>query len=252
MQGKRNSIVNNVINGLDEQQKKIKYGIITTDTSKDNLIANNSVSNVEKCAIMNSGDRNTIGGNKCVDNGEFIDRWDCEEEVAPMVRDEVSPDTSNCSWERSNEQAYEGSYSWKMTVTTGGTHGHARFVDNVDTDDLHGFLPGKKYKCSCRVYIPSSGGPAPNEVQFRVAVYYSGGWHYIIKECTIRDTWELVDLGEITINNSSIGISLYMLIWNTVSSGEYIYVDDVHCQIIGEHNEYEHQFQDYGTNTQLG
>jgi len=252
VQGKRNSIVNNVINGLDEQQKKIKYGIITTDTSKDNLIANNSVSNVEKCAIMNSGDRNTIGGNKCVDNGEFIDRWDCEEEVAPMVRDEVSPFTQNCTWERSDEQAYEGSYSWKLMITTGGTRAFADFADNNETTDMHGLLVGKKYKMSCRVYVPSTGGPSASEVTLIFYQYYSGGWKRTEIIPTTQDAWELLDLGEITINPDTTAITIRIDIDSTASSGEFIYVDDIHCQIIGEHNEYEHQFQDYGTNTQLG
>ena len=254
VQGKRNSIVNNVINGLDEQQKKIKYGIITTDTSKDNLIANNSVSNVEKCAIMNSGDRNTIGGNKCVDNGEFIDRWDCEEEVPPMVRDEVSPHTVNCTWERSDEQAYEGNYSWKMTVTTGGSAAYVYFIDtSPDTTDMHGLLNGKMYKMSIRVYVPSSGGPLTNEIDLQIQEYYGGAWHNLVNLTpSVQDAWELLVSSEFIINSSSTGILLRLRISDSASSGEYIYIDDIHCQIIGEHNEYEHQFQDYGTNTQLG
>jgi hypothetical protein len=203
------------------------------------------------CIDIGSGCTNTkVSDNLGYNNGNLIVRGNCESNVAPMIQGEVTPDSGNSSWARSDEQAYRGTYSYKLSVTSGGTTAYVRLTDSQSSSDMHGLVAGKTYNLKCRIYIPSSGGPSYSEVRVSWAEY-AGSWSYNNTYCqNIVDSFQEMDI-EFTLDESATGAHLYFSIDSTASSSEYVYVDQIKLIPIGIHNQHEQQYIDLGEGTSV-
>jgi len=251
VRGAEHDLSNNQIYGSFDDNKHIKYGIILRgDTSHVNL-SSNIVKNVLGTAIVNQGTNNKITNINARNNGNLIDRGDCESETAPMVRGETTPATTNATFSRDSGKAYEGTYSYKHTKTAAaGSSSLVNLVDVVGTSDMHGLIAGLTYKLSMYIYIPSSGGPDYDEVSIHIYDYDSG-WASTETVCVdSTDAWQSVEV-ERTIREDATGTILRIDIDSAAANNEYIYVDHIRLEPVGTHNEHDQQYVDYGTGTQL-
>jgi parallel beta-helix repeat protein len=217
-------------------------------------IEQNTIDNAWDVGIEVGAINNTkIANNYVVDCGNFMDNSDCESTTPPMIDGETSAQTSNASWARSSTEEYYNTYSYLLTITTGGTDGYAtqEDTDTGTTNDMHGLSVGYEYTYSAWVYVPSSGGPAAAEVTLEVGQYYSAAWNWTTDAATGQDAWEKLSVN-FTINAAATGIMLRAMIASTASDGEYCYFDTFRLQSNGFHNEHLQSFVDGGTGTMLG
>lgn len=156
----------------------------------------------------------------------MISNGDCESATPPQLTDGGTlPSPINCTWERSSEEAFKGTYSYKMTVTTGGSAAYIYFASTAS--GLKGFTVGKRHTFSCWIKIPSTGGPAPSEV----GVYlrdYDGAWDLSIHRTTESGVWQRV-MFHFSPQAAATAISGNIVIDATAGSGEYIRVAEIQC-----------------------
>ncbi len=156
----------------------------------------------------------------------LMDHADCESLTAPHVQDDAVGASVNCTFARSSDLAYQGSYSFKFTKTAGGSYSAALFVDNNLTTDLHGFVPGRKYKLNPAMYVPSAGGPsALSEIKLRLMYYNAGGWTVLEASPGAFNQWQLVPI-EVTIPPTATGVYIDLYVETTASAGEFFYLDE--------------------------
>lgn len=191
-----------------------------------------------------------VSENYCRNNGNLIDRGNCESATPPAMLGETSVTLNNCTFDRSDEQANHGTYSRKMVKTVAaGTGANAVLTDNTDTTDMHGFIAGKTYTKTAFAFVPSTGGPAASEVRLLVAEYYSGTWHYTeLDVATVQDEFEELT-GTFTVNAATTGCYTYMNIMATAEDTEYCWFDDIRVRPDGVGNDHSQQFVDAGTGT---
>ena len=85
---------------------------------------------------------------------EYVAGGDCEGDEPPVVAGRTSSHTNVSEYERSDEQAYSGNHSWKITVAQGASDSASVFIGfNVAYADL---LPMTQITFSARVYVPAS------------------------------------------------------------------------------------------------
>ena len=81
-----------------------------------------------------------------------IDRGECESFIPPMIEYERIPFISNCYWEKTDEEVYEGSFSYRLTKRSGvGLRAFALLTEREE--GLHGLIPGNTYRLSCYVRV---------------------------------------------------------------------------------------------------
>lgn len=226
-------------------------GIVSS--GNDARISNNLV---ERCGLRRfatmipgigvTGDYNLVTTNYAKENGNLISYAQCEDDSNPPQIDGNT--ASNTSAARSNTVAYAGTYSYKITKTVAaGTEAYYLFTDNFDTSDQHGFIDGLSYRVSCRVYVPSTGGPAAAEVSIR-AYHYTGGWTTVTDAADAQDEWQELTL-DVTMGGSMTGASAGMHIASTAADTEFIYIDNVRVVPLGLGNDHDNNFYDLGTGT---
>ena len=89
-----------------------------------------------------------------IEINNLIDRGNCESTIPPLVMNEISAYTLNCTWERSSEQKYKDNYSYKLLKSVDPAR--AGFVNDAPNFlKLHGFEPGNKYTLSFVLYLPT-------------------------------------------------------------------------------------------------
>jgi len=184
---------------------------------------------VESVAVIPGANEDIVymAVKRSLDDINLLDHADCESTDAPHITGDGAS-TSNCTFERSNEQAYKGTYSYKLTKTiAAGTMGYARLCDNENTDDMHELVAGKKYQLTAWIYVPSSGGPLVNEVRIYLQYYNSGAWAGEKVTAVSTDVWEQLNTGEIVIPATATGVRLYIYSLSSASQNEYFYVDNV-------------------------
>ena len=144
---------------------------------------------------------------------------------------------------------YKGSYCFKLTKTT-AARAIAYFVDNTNSTDMHGLIPGITYNASAHIYVPSTGGPTSTEVVLDVDDYYSAAWHEKQDSASTQDTWELLEK-EWTMSVLATGFKGSIEISSNASTGEFIYVDNIRLYEVGITNAHELNFKDIGTRTYI-
>ncbi|KKL71716.1 hypothetical protein LCGC14_2092120, partial [marine sediment metagenome] len=194
--------------------------------------------------ITNTSNRTIVNNNFCKDNGQLIDRARCESTTSPMIFGETVPWLNNVdTYARSNEQAYEGTYSWKGVGDGVGVMWLGFIALGAS---LHGLIPGLTYTMTARVYVPSGGYTASN-VRLRydddqTSPVYSDG-------ATGLDAWKLLSL-TFTVDSAATNI-VFMLEVNETGT-DAVYLDNLRLKPLGVHNEHSQNFLDAGTDTQVG
>ncbi|KKK92458.1 hypothetical protein LCGC14_2702730, partial [marine sediment metagenome] len=213
-----------------------------------NTIIGNTIDNcVYTGLFIESGKQQTVvTNNLCKDNGNLIDRANCESATSPMIFGETVPVLSGVTWARSITEAYEGTYSWKIAST--GAAGRAELTDSIDTADMHGIIPGLTYTFSFWVFVPA-GGMLGTEAGLRIQDYV-GGWNTTDQAgVNVYDGWQFITVTR-PIPAAATGFTLRVLFGGAAS--EFYYVDNIRLLPLGIHNEHEQNFLDNGTDTQVG
>jgi parallel beta-helix repeat protein len=233
----------------------ISYADIVADgilaSSDENVIASNKIEHCLSAGIAVSGGNNSlVAGNYCINNGNVIDHADCETVNLPHITGDAFS-LVNCTWAQSGDQAYEGSYSYKLFKIAGGSSSIARMSDNANTTDMHGLTAGRTYHFTGYGYVPTSGGPsALSEVILVIAYYDSAAWTYTTVSPTAYDEWQLLDPTAVTIPATATGAYVYVALTSSGSASEYAYFDKFRLWEVGVGNEHETNFADAGTDTQ--
>ena len=191
-----------------------------------------------------------LSGNQVYDCGQLIYHGHCEGTDEPMVLAETTPDLDNCTFARSADRAYEGAYSYKMTITSGGTDARAHQNDGWSTGDLHGLIAGVEYTYECWVYVPSDTGPAAAEVALRVGWSTGVGWTYGSGTATGQNAWEKLT-GTVTFDPGATGAALYLEIASSATSGEVVYADNIRLYPTKNSNAHGNLLKDEGTDTRF-
>jgi len=200
-------------------------------------------------------DYTLVTSNYCIDNGNLIDRGNCEsgdggspeDGDSPMIFGESNPIDGDCTWQRSNAiTAYEGDWCYKFTKTNaaGGT-AYLAIVDTWNTE-LHGLVVGKTYKWEGYFYLPSGSSPLGAEV----ALAFDDDTAAPVTEACANtyDAWQLVEL-EFTVGAAATQVNLYIRCDSAASQNEYFYVDNVRLYQVGTGNNHDTNYDDDGTDT---
>lgn len=169
----------------------------------------------------------------------YIDRSNCEsgggaspeDGNSPMIFDETNPDDSNCTWQRSNDFAYEGTHSYKFTKTVAvGTTAYLGLTDQLLSTDMHGLVAGVKYPVGAYIYIPTASGILGSEIRLMFYDYQGGGWDVTSQAAAnIYDEWQKVTVTR-TLRSSATGTVLRLFVSTGAANNEYFYVDNVSCR----------------------
>ena len=134
----------------------------------------------------------------------------------------------NATFERSSERAHSGTYSHKVFLTSTGSIGLYKIVGETASPSLG--LEGKTVTLSLWIYVPSVDGPALSEVIIQTG-YYSGSWSHVDSgNPSAADTWVRLTT-TVTIGSSYTDLRNRLRFANTVSNGEYVYIDDVQFEV---------------------
>ena len=198
----------------------------------------------------------TLSGNQVYNCGQLIYRGHCEDvDDEPIIIEDFdaggyTATLANATWARSDEQAHEGSYSYKITKgASGGDNANAYLQVGSGTTDLHGLIPGVQYTFEAWVYVPSSGGCAVGEAQLRLAAYVSS-WGAGSAAATTNDAWEKLSL-TYSIPFPTTGTRAAIRMDDLASTGEYFYVDNIRLYPTKHQNMNETLLKDEGTETKF-
>jgi hypothetical protein len=233
---------------LDSTCKGISF---SSDYNKlsDNIVRNiytldNSAAGTHTGILIQSGsDYTQILNNQSINNGNLIDRGNCESTTAPMVFDETVPVETNVdTYARSDEQAYSGTYSFKA-VGDGGGNMRVTLTDSVAGN--HGLIPGTTYTLTAYVYVPSGGYTVGN-----VKLIYDDDQTAAIYSSAVSaaDTWTLLTR-QFTVDGASTDLFVGLDVAETGTDS--VYWGNIRLLPEGIHNEHNQNFVDSGTGTQL-
>lgn len=197
---------------------------------------------------VNAGGSDTLlTGNYCIDNGNLIDRGNCESTTAPMMFGETVPLLSTATWARDNTQVYEGTYSYKFIKTSSaGTNARAFLTDNNGLD-MHGLIAGVKYTWVLQLYIPAASGIVGTEIS--ITMYDNpGGGSTTTTAVNTYDAWQTVTLTK-TIDAGATRVYFYIQAASTAAQNEYFYIDNTRLYEVGISNNHSTNYSDSGTNT---
>jgi hypothetical protein len=198
---------------------------------------------------IESGTKNKISGNYCIDNGALIDYGNCEAAATPPQTDGNL--ATNTTAARSDVEAYKGTYSYKITKSNAaGTGASYWFVDNNTTTDLHGLGPKQgEYTLKFWCFVPSTGGPTAAEVRAVISEYDSA-WNDTTDAMVDLDTWTELECS-VTIDSGSTGFRCGIKFLSTAAINEFVYIDNVRLIPMGVANAHGGNFYDGGTDTML-
>jgi hypothetical protein len=241
---------NQLTAGMLGLEDRIMFKAVQTSGDR-NLISGNQFTEIwDQAMIIGAGYYNRVVNNAAYDNLNMLVNGECESAVAPHVEGD-GPSEVNCTFLRSSVQSYQGTYSFRQTVTAGGTDADHRFVSDASGSSLHTIVSGNNYRLRGRVYVPSVGGPAASEAKLMIS-YYDATWVNTIISASVQDAWEALDTGEVAIPSTASGFLAVTRIASTAASGELVYWDKLILTPIGRHNQYQQQFFDSGMYTQMG
>jgi len=252
-------VTNNVFRNTGLYDETYYYAYINIVSANGIMISNNSL---DDCARMgNSALRHAIllgasaansivRGNTCCNNGQLIDRGNCESATPPNITGQASSVTVGCTFVRSSSEFYNGSYSYLFTKTAAvGSSSEFYFHDALSTADVLGLCVGTTYTLSAMVKIPSSSAIATGEVSLGIISCPSSGvWGTSDVSPTQKGAWELLTIAR-GLTPSSAGVGVYAKAADAAGSSETFCVDDIRLRPDGQHNEHGQNFSDAGTGT---
>jgi hypothetical protein len=205
---------------------------------------------IDKCStgivIADSDvDRTFLSGNKVADCGQIVNYGGCEATASPTI-DGTAASVVQCSWARSTDQAYQGTYSYKFTHTGSSAKSYAYLQDGTATNDLHGLSVGVEY--TLEMWVKLTTIPY---AEFAISIAdYQSSWA-ATAQATVSDTdWQKVSVSR-TIRASATGISLYLgaNVNTDTASGEIAYVDNIRLYPSAYQNDHNNCLADSGTGT---
>lgn len=194
---------------------------------------------------------NMIANNNCSDNGNLIDRGNCESATPPYLTGETDDNNSNCTFDRSGDTAHNGDYSFKFTKTVAaGTGARTRFHNHTDATagDMAGLVAGCAYTLSAWVYIPTASGILGSEITFELDDEDSAATTQAA--ANTYDEWQYVTVTR-TLGTAATGVEVAIAAASAAANNEYFYVDDIRVRPDGVHNEHGQNFSDAGTGTRV-
>jgi hypothetical protein len=199
-------------------------------------------------------DLNQVIANSATDCGERTVYGNCEViAYAPQLEGATTGGVAltNCTVARSSTQKYSLSYSRLMTKTAAaGTEATYTLSDSESTTDFWGLDAGGQYKFNARVYVPS-GAISAAEITLEIRYYDGGVWTTVSQAAAATyDAWQLVSVTG-TIPATATGATLRVRMASTAELNELIYIDEVHCQVLGS-SDLQDAFTGYSdTNTKV-
>ena len=136
----------------------------------------------------------------------LIDHGNCESDTPPVMFNEVTSAKSNCTFLRSGDFAADGIWCYKYVNTNGGVDNWVTFVDTLDTDNMHGLIPGLEYELSIRLRIPS-GGITGSEIKLSIFQYIVSWGASQGTALNVYDDWQTVT-ATLKFNSLAIGVLL--------------------------------------------
>ena len=195
--------------------------------------------------VWSSNSHTFIGNNYTLNNGTLISYGVCEDASKPPKIDGNT--ATNTSAARSDVEAYEGTYSYKITKTNAaGTGASYWFVDNNTTTDMHDTVIRQgSYRLGMWVYVPSTGGPAAAEVSISVDEYSGGAWNAETDTATVQDEWEYLE-ATVELGSTTTGFRCGLVFAGTAAQNEFVYIDNVRLTPMGVANEHDQNFYEIG------
>jgi hypothetical protein len=194
-----------------------------------------------------------LSGNQVYDCGQLIyygHHEDVDDEPILIADAGGAATLSNATWARSDEQAYEGSYSYKITKSGAG-HADAHLHNGTGTTDMHGLILGTEYTLEAWFYVPSSGGPSSlAEAELWLTGYVSGSWAGYHASPLAYNAWEKVSV-TLALASTATGTRLSVRMDSAASAGEYFYVDNIRLYPTKHQNVHENLLKDEGTGTRF-
>lgn len=160
---------------------------------------------------------------KHLSSGE-VTYGDCEDgSNAPRINSETPVKDGNATWARDASQYHGGSYSYKITDTTGA--GTNVYIHDAGAD-LHGLTASQTYTFSAWYYVPTASGLDISEAVIMVYDVTNGA--AIGEDVGVEslDKWYKMN-ATFTIPSTCTEIKLYFQITSAASVNEYFFVDDV-------------------------
>lgn len=191
----------------------------------------------------------TVIGNSCRDNGNLIDRGNCESATPPYLTGETDDNNDNCTFARDATFAHAGTYGYKFVKTNAaGTAARTRFHNHTDAAaaDMAGLVAGCSYTLSAWVYIPSASGILGSEITFELDDEDSAATTQAA--ANTYDAWQLVSVTR-TLGASATGVEVAIAAAAAAALNEYFQVDDIRVRPDGTHNEHSSNYSDAGTGT---
>lgn len=250
LQGTGSKATGNTVSGMSDSADPGWGQGIRVESCDDTTIQDNTVFDCSGKGIrVVDGSHHHVQNNSEADNGDVIDRGDCESATAPMVDGESVPLLLNATFARSSTQKYEGAYSYQGTKTVAaGTAGTIDIVDNNTTTDLHGLIPGVTYKLQCRIRIPG-GAMLGSELTAVLSDYSGGAWADTSQACALTyDAWQTVSVTR-AMRATATGIRARFVMAAASENGEGFYIDDIRLIPQGSTNAHDNNIDDDGTDT---
>ena len=155
-----------------------------------------------------------------------------------------------CTWARSTDQAYQGTYSYKFTHTGSSAKSYAYLQDGTATSDLHGLATGTEYTLEMYLFLHSSSFVPQDEFAISITDYQSSWAGTTASPEVTKDAWQKVTVTR-TIRASATGVSLYVgaNVGTATSSDEIVYVDNIRLYPTAYQNSNNNCLADSGTGT---
>ena len=161
-----------------------------------------------------------------------MDRGNCESFRSPMIEYETTPVISNCYWEQSDEQVFEGDFSFRLRKRS-GVGLRASVLLTEDTGGLHGLVAGNTYRFSCYMRVPEenvrqvflsvedserSSSSAPDSG-------FIGDWQRVFVTHTIHEDATFAMIGVETTQEMPANVDVYFDNFELVSESSIISSD---------------------------
>jgi hypothetical protein len=231
-----------------------KIAGISVDESHDATVNDNYVEDSYVGIWVESvTHRVSFSGNHVVNCGQLIDYGHCEYSDEPMVLGETTPfHNSLSSYARSDDQAYEGTYSYKAVSNGAASDLILNFSDNQSTSDMHGLLPGVEYKLEFWSYVPA-GEITPTNITTQIQDWGGSSWNNT--QTTWGSTtgaWQKITLTkDVPAGAPGLLLRLAYVASGSHSAGNAIYVDNIRLYPTKNQNAHENLLKDEGTDTRI-
>jgi len=251
--GKRKNIQGNTIynlkgwNKADAGGAAIRLATSGSDHPDDCAVLTNVIDNCNSGIVIadSNVDRTFLSGNKISDCGQLVKLGGCESTTSPSI-DGTAASVVECTWARSTDQAYQGTYSYKFTHTGSSAKSYAYLQDGTATSDLHGLVAGVEYTLEMWVKLTT----IPYD-EFAISIAdYQSSWAATAQATVSGTDWQKVSVTR-TIRSAATGVSLYLgaNVGTATSSGEIAYVDNIRLYPTGYQNDNNNCLADSGTGT---